>query len=679
MHIQKKLLLQAGLGSATALVLTVGFVAFEARQSAVAETTERANEIAHRYAELVEGELDAGLVAARTLARSFEGMKRVGGQPDRSLADQMLQAVLADQPHLVGVWACWEPNAFDGRDAEFVGKPGHDASGRYVPYWNRPGDKIVVDALVDYEKPGAGDYYLIARNTGRETIIEPYSYNIGGKDVLITSLVAPIRHEGKVVGVAGVDMQLASLHDLAVAIRDSKEVLGTGYVSIVANGGTYAGHPDPAVLGKPASETEPWIEAQRAAIAKGESFAADDVEAETGHHVYHTAEPVKVVGTTTPWSVIVSVPYDQMVATANTLMLHAAGVAVVSLAALLTLVYLTARSLSRAAVSVVERLKDIAEGEGDLTKRVDETRKDELGELGHWFNRFVEKVHDSIVEVGSVSREVAAASTQIAASSEEMSQSMQEQSAQTTQISAAVEEMTQSVVQVAQKTVGASADAKRSGELAEHGRAVVGKVVEGVKLVDAAVMQGSQSVQALGQRGEQIGQVIAVINDIADQTNLLALNAAIEAARAGEHGRGFAVVADEVRKLADRTQKATAEVAESINAIQADTQQAVEQMKHGTTRVAEGVAAAGEAGEQLGQIVAGARSVADTISQIAAAAEQQSAAAEQVARNVGTISEAMRQSTEATSQSADAARGLSSRAEQLQRLVGRFKTRSAAA
>jgi methyl-accepting chemotaxis protein len=194
-----------------------------------------------------------------------------------------------------------------------------------------------------------------------------------------------------------------------------------------------------------------------------------------------------------------------------------------------------------------------------------------------------------------------------------------------------------------------------------------------MNLINAAVSNGSKSVEALGVRGEQIGSIIATINDIADQTNLLALNAAIEAARAGEHGRGFAVVADEVRKLAERTTQATNEVSSSIQAIQSETRAAVERMEEGVAEVVKGVELAGTAGQSLTMIVNSSGEVTHMIQSIAAAAEEQSAAAEQVSRSVEAIAIETRETTEGTRQAVQAAADLSNRAESLRRLVSQFK------
>lgn len=333
--------------------------------------------------------------------------------------------------------------------------------------------------------------------------------------------------------------------------------------------------------------------------------------------------------------------------------------------------------IRRAIVGPIRRtaevMRDIAEGEGDLTKRIEVISTDEVGQLAERFNAFAQKVHDLVSEVIQATHEVASAATEIAASSEEMARGMGEQKDQVMQISAAVEQMSASVVEVAQKSMDAAQNAEESGRVAEDGGAVVSDTVQTMRHIRESVSASSKIVEELGRRGDEIGEIIAVINDIADQTNLLALNAAIEAARAGEHGRGFAVVADEVRKLADRTTQATEEVAKTIRAIQTETKVAVERMDSGNKQVEQGVVRASEAGESLERIMTRAREVSGMIQSIAAAAEQQSAAGTQISRGVESISAVTTQAATGAAEAASAAEQLSHKAEELQKLVGQFK------
>jgi len=322
---------------------------------------------------------------------------------------------------------------------------------------------------------------------------------------------------------------------------------------------------------------------------------------------------------------------------------------------------------------LIELVKDIATGDGDLTKRVNLSRSDEIGALAGWFDTFLDKLHGIIRDVSGSTREVASAATEIAASAEEMAAGLTRQEQQTSQVAAAVEEMNATVSEVAKKSVQASEAAKASSSDATSGYSVVEQTVSEMNTIAEEVGKSASAVAELGAKGEQIGQIIEVINDIADQTNLLALNAAIEAARAGEHGRGFAVVADEVRKLAERTTKATEEVARSIREIQDGTVGAVQLIEAGSSRVTKGVELANGAGQALGRITQSSDGLTGMVQSIAAATEQQSAAAEEISRSVEQIAVVTRESSEGAGQASQAAAQLSVQAERLQSLVNRFK------
>jgi methyl-accepting chemotaxis protein len=318
----------------------------------------------------------------------------------------------------------------------------------------------------------------------------------------------------------------------------------------------------------------------------------------------------------------------------------------------------------------VTMLRDIAEGEGDLTKRLEVQSDDELGELSRWFNLFVEKLQGIIRQVESNSEQLTGASEQLSTSAAEIARSTSGQKDEARQVASAMHEMAVTVAQVSENSTQASNNARVAADLAASGGRVVQNTVDLIRDVAESTRGTVQQVEKLGASSEQIGAIIGVIDDIADQTNLLALNAAIEAARAGEQGRGFAVVADEVRKLAERTSKATKEIAEMIRTIQAETSSAVDAIRSGTSKVDSGVEAAGKAGTALTEIIESSQTMQDVVSHIASAAVEQSSASSEINNSMDQMAKMVEQSSVA----AKACEDLNSLAQSLHAIVNKFKT-----
>ena len=310
---------------------------------------------------------------------------------------------------------------------------------------------------------------------------------------------------------------------------------------------------------------------------------------------------------------------------------------------------------------------------GDLTVRVTNEYKGQHATIKNSINKLGDSLEGLIKEVTEAVAATASASTQISSSAEEMAAGAQEQSAQASEVASAVEQMTSTIMQTTKHASTASESSKRAGQVAKEGGEVVAQTVVGMNRIAEVVRNAALTVQELGASSDQIGEIVQVIDDIADQTNLLALNAAIEAARAGEQGRGFAVVADEVRKLAERTTKATKEIGEMIKKIQGDTGGAVKSMTEGTEEVEKGKQLADRAGKSLQEIIKGATEVVDVVNQVAAASEEQSSASEQISRNIEAISSVTQESAAGTQQIARAAEDLNRLTEKLQDLVGAFK------
>ncbi len=335
--------------------------------------------------------------------------------------------------------------------------------------------------------------------------------------------------------------------------------------------------------------------------------------------------------------------------------------------------WLVARSVTVPIKEVVETIKDIAQGEGDLTKRLPIHGKNEVGELGEWFNTFIGKLHGIISQLSGTALQLASAATQLQSTSSGMRESVNQLSSQSTNLATAGEEMSATAGDIANNCHMAADGAQLAANTTQQGFDVVTRTVDGIRNRGEATRRNASLVESLGQRSDQIGAIVATIEDIADQTNLLALNAAIEAARAGEQGRGFAVVADEVRALAERTTRATKEISDMIRGIQQETRVAISSMEEGVRGTEEGASQAAQLESSLQTILAQVNAVTDQISQIATAAEEQTCTTREISNNVMSLNELAHQNNTGIAETGRAADNVSRQAEELQRLVGQFR------
>lgn len=318
-------------------------------------------------------------------------------------------------------------------------------------------------------------------------------------------------------------------------------------------------------------------------------------------------------------------------------------------------------------------LKDIARGEGDLTKRLRVDSPDEIGEMSGWFNAFIDNLQEIITTVKTGVANVSTASAQLAATAESLNAGSQEQTAQTHQITAAMSQMSETIQDVAHNAGSASSVSREASDIAASGKVSVEKTARGIIKISETVDEASVTIAELGSSSREIGHIIKIIAEIADQTNLLALNAAIEAARAGEHGRGFAVVADEVRKLAERTGRATKEIAQMIEKIQVESKKSVASIEAGKSEVQKGMKLSAEALDALGKIVETSNKAVDMVQRIATASEEQSIAAGHVSTHMESIMSVTLKTSSAVSEITKAAEGLEKLSSELQGRIGWFK------
>ena len=684
----------------------------EIRNRSIAEMTG----IADSSAAQVETRFTEARVLANNL-RSVLYSLHAMGTPSRAQADTLLKTFLRDNPLALGISTGWEPNAFDGKDSEFVNKEGHDASGRYVPYFARSGSDIVHEPLKDYDTPGPGDYYQVPKSTGKDLLTEPYVYPINGQDVLMTSVMVPLQIEGKFVGVAGVDTSLSGLATDLGKLRP----LDAGYVALFSEKGAVVSHPDEKSLGKALADSGLDAEDfQKVLASPGQAFETLEADGSVNLSV---AMPVHVIPGTN-WYTVVSVPKAAVFAKLTSLAWICAGLIVAGAVIMIaTGTWLAARFRNRLS-TVIAATGAIAGGRTDVALPEIE-RPDEIGEL----NRSLAVLRDASIAKLRLESE---AEENRALTDQERRQRAAEAAERDQQIQFAVAEIAKGLQKLSEgdmtfrldhhfhgsleqirndfnasvaklegalQTVQVNARAIQSGsaeirassdELAkrtEQQAASVEETAAALEEITSSIRDASRRAEDAGQlvdrtrmgaerSGEvvkkavvamsgienssrEISNIIGVIDEIAFQTNLLALNAGVEAARAGEAGKGFAVVAQEVRELAQRSANAAKEIKALIT--------------NSGQQVQTGVSLVGETGQALTEIVAQVQDINRHVSSIVQSTREQSTALNEISAAVNTIDQGTQKNAAMVEESTAASHALASEASELNQLLAQFR------
>ena len=568
---------------------------------------------------------------------------------DRRHAVNALTAVIADNPDATLVPHLLQTRTSGGFGLTYFGSV-QGAMTRHDPSLN----------TANYD-PRVRPWYQNATKAGKLIVTAPY-VSVTMQQMVVT-LAEPVSHQGQVIGVAGADLSLDDLIDEVLAMK----VQGEGYAMLLDRSGLIVGHPQKALALKQVAELAPGL---TGTTLDGWSRDGElHIATIAGRDVLLSVQGVPG----TDWLLAMVMYKDVLEAPFASLLWQLVGLTLVLLLVFSALLIAMFNYLFADLGRVSKALADIAHGEGDLTVQIVAQSRDEVGLLAQNFNLFVARLHGIVSRLRDVTVELAAQSRTQAAGAEERSQRVRQQQDEIVMVATAVTEMASATQEIAGNAEFAATTSGDAVRLAVAGQSQVGQSQRSISGLAGEVADASQTIHELDGHAHKISGILATISGIAEQTNLLALNAAIEAARAGEQGRGFAVVADEVRVLSRRTHDSTAEIQQMIEALQQTTRRAVGGMETSRQLAGTSVEDAEAANQSLARINEAIGAISDMATQIAAAAEEQTSVTGEISRNTENIRHVSQTLAEQAKVEAAQAAELKSLTERLEQEIGRFR------
>ncbi|MDR0598014.1 MAG: methyl-accepting chemotaxis protein [Treponema sp.] len=611
--------------------------------------------LAEQYSREIQIRLEVCLDTVRAIGQVMEEYETINVGRRRFLFDSFLQGVVERNPDVVGVWSGWEPNALDGMDSVYANTPGTDSTGRYISAWRWSGGRVAVEPLAGY---ASGDYYQIPFRTGRESIIEPYFYTMGnGETALLITLAVPIKNRGKVVGVIGVDIDLSLIQDLVGDLRP----FGDGVAATFSNTGIIVGHFDPSRIGKQMRDTEQDIVGAllpqfAAAVEAGRPYAFVSEQPGFNNDMHIQAVPITIGKTANKWTMAIGCAEKTVMAPAMDLMITTIIVGGAVILMICLGAFFISRAISKPIIYTMNVLRDISEGEGDLTRSLEVATKDEMGELAHYFNLTLEKIKNLVTvikqkaaslfdignELASNMTETATAINEITATIQSIKGRVVNQSASVMETGATMERITANIDKLTGQVDHQSESVARSSSAVEEMLANIHSVTQiliknGGNVKDlsgasgvgrAGLQEVAADIREIARESEGLLEINAVMQNIASQTNLLSMNAAIEAAHAGEAGKGFAVVSDEIRKLAEDS----GEQSKTISTVLKKIKDSIDKITKSTDSVL----------NKFEAIDRGVRTVSEQEEIIRNAMEEQSVGSRQILEAIGQLNDATR-------------------------------------
>jgi len=682
------------LTSALIAVLGVASVALLLTQQAAEGLTETAKQrlatAARQEAEHVNAEFARAITAARALARITLAV-RATKTADRPTFEAILKNEIDPEPQWFGIWGTYEPNAFDGKDADFAGKDNPTSvksNGRYVPYVYRTDAGLTFDKSYDFDtSTNPLDYYNTPMQSGKLHVTNPAGWNFGTEQapnwVWLVSFCVPVIENGKTLGVTGIDYKTDQLLDYFNKLRPMAE----GRAALIDAAGNWATSPNKDLVGKPVDDA--FYKNHKDKALQGEVEIGDDGSSLLDGSSFSVLVPVRFEDSPAVWTLMVTVPRAVIMGEVDNMWFWALVIGIGILVVCLLIAWAVGSGTARPVRRMAQVMKELASGKLDVAVPATD-RRDEIGEMARTVATFKESLGENQRLQAEQAEMMKQASEDRKKARNELAVSFE------AEVSKSIGEMAQTTQNMARSAEAMSGTAQdnvsRSGAV-EH---TAGQVSDNVQSVAAAVEELAASIREISQQvnssssvansaadrarnavervnalvstAEQIGSVITLINDIASQTNLLALNATIEAARAGEAGKGFAVVASEVKNLAMQTAKATEEISTQVQAIQQSTGTAAAEISE--------IAKTIEQINQIGGTVAAAVTEQEAATgEISRAVTQAATGTSELRGNIQTVAESARRSGQTASDMASAVSLVGQRCDDLQSRVDEFLKR----
>lgn len=677
---------QIVLGAATCLVIalvavvTVGINYSSKLENLVHETTHQfadkelsysLEETSKFHASQIRSELAVAMDSVEAMSSVISGMAS-SLPPEQRVSREMLSSMthdlLAGNEKFLGAYIAFEPNAWDGKDSVYEAI---DGKGQFNVYWTRSANNELLPSAVDSQRfylqdrtkigTRVSEWYLCPVENGRSCLIDPWAYDVQGKKVLMANLVTPIKAHGKTIGMLGIDLSVNFIDELAQELQ-TKQFGPNSHVSIITQRGVVAGDTGTeANLGGILSD---WNIHKTTFNQGRQQWVEIDGYASV-------ITPIKLPNADEVWTLWISVPRSEMMADIDALQLALeksfdeflnsqviAGVLISAIA--LGLLYVMARQISTPIQQVVDTVTRLSEAGGDLTYRLPVSRKDETGQLMTGINALMASLQSMIQNIAGSVDHLKRAANRSAEIADTSHQGVEQQRSALEQVATAINEMASTAHEVATNVANTATSVEEANQAIGRCGDVVNTSADMIRQLGQEMQTSTQTIGELETQSHQISGILDVIRSISDQTNLLALNAAIEAARAGEHGRGFAVVADEVRQLASKTQSSTEEIQTMIDRFQSQIQLTVETINKGQAFSDNSIESSKKAVVELESLMAATSAIQDMMCQIATAAEEQHQVTEDINRNI----------TEITEITASAAQGAESANSEAQAMLG---------